>query len=432
MGSRRRAARGGVTSISCLVPQMCALGLDVIEYAPNLTGKRVHLQNAPIFHIVFQRGGRCAHAPQQQPPPIPTPSQRPPAPISFTLMNLRAAAADLRLFRDAILNRHYNDHAGLVDGSSWPPGSRALSMAGQRRIDHTVALLVTAIAEGVKGDFIETGVWRGGVSFVAARALELLEPSPSAEEGADEAPRTPVRRVFLCDSFAGIPEQAAYGRGRGHAHGHAGAEQDARAHTWSILNDNSEARVRADAARFGLPSARLSFERGFFNESLPALLAREGPSLAFAVMRLDGDTYWSTYEALESLYPRLSPGGFVIIDDYVDWAGCRAAVDAYRAKHGITSPITLVPHRPHEATRGAYWRRSPRDEAAAEAAVCVGAPPGHLRIAGSFNPPVAVPAGPPGRPKWDDNLPMGTDRPSYQVFKCVGSPERGRGSGEGH
>jgi hypothetical protein len=214
----------------------------------------------------------------------------------------------------------------------------------------------------------------------------------------------------------------------------AGVEQDGRAHTLNLLNRNSLSRVKASAARLGLDPARLRFVPGFFNVSLPALLRSES-DLRFALIRLDGNTFWSTFEALETLYPRLAPGGFVVIDDYVDWAGCRAAVDAYRADHGIAAPITLVPHLSSENTRGAYWRKPLGEVAATHAAaiqqhawdatwplprpVCVGAPPGQIRVDGSFNPTFAVPAGPPGRSDWDTNLPMGPPRPAYQLWKCI-------------
>lgn len=299
-----------------LIPAMCELGFDILEYAPNLTGNLKHLDDFPIAHMVFQRGGKCA-SPHLA-------SQRQPSKALSVRLGLEEhhhaaahseASTSLRVFRDVILNMHYNPHAGLVDGASWPPGSRALSMAGQRRIDHVVALLATAEADGVPGHFIETGVWRGGMSFVAARALELLEQQEPTHE--EVGPRSwPRRRVFMCDSFVGIPEQSAYGRGRGHVRSSAGAEQDGRAHQLSILNANSAERVRMDASMLGLDLSRLTFVIGFFNASLPKLLTDE-PQLRFAIVRLDGDTYWSTYEALEALYPILSPGGFVIIDDYV-------------------------------------------------------------------------------------------------------------------
>jgi O-methyltransferase len=212
----------------------------------------------------------------------------------------------LQLYRDTLQNRHYLKYPNNadVDGSiafhTWPPGANAMTMAGQRRLDHTVAIIATAIADGIPGHFIETGVWRGGMSFMAAKALEVLATIETERTGV----ATPPRLVYLCDSFAGIPEQTSYGRGRDHVHPASGL--DRKAHSFGILNDNSVDRVREDAARVNL-GPTLRWVPGYFNESLPRL-ARDEPSLTFLTIRLDGDAYWSTYEALTVLYPRLSPG----------------------------------------------------------------------------------------------------------------------------
>jgi hypothetical protein len=402
-----------------LVPALCAFGFDVLDWVPNLTGRQEHLANYPIAHIVFQR--------------VASSSSKCGDPTRLSSRGLiQTAPSTLAAFRNAVLgidpsSANTARPAWLIDGSSWPSGSAALSMAGQRRLDHTSALLAFAVADNVAGHFIETGVWRGGMSFLAAKTLELLEES-GASSGRG------MRRVYLCDSFAGIPEQISYGSGRRHSRvGSEGAEQDARAHTHSVLNANSASRVRLDATRLGLRLERLVFVPGFFNASLPRLMRSE-PNLQFAVIRLDGDTYWSTYEALEALYPRLAPGGFVVIDDYVDWAGCRAAVDDYRKENAVIAPVTLVPHRATELTRGAYWRKPRSDEAATVVAatrpLCVGAPAGQLRAVGSYNPATATPAGPPGAEYSDTNVPMArSDWPKYQLWKCVDVPDAAMATG---
>ena len=150
----------------------------------------------------------------------------------------------------------------------------------------------------------------------------------------------------------------------------------------------------AQAARLGLDLARtVRFRVGFFNESLSALL-REEPALRLSVLRMDGDTYASTMETLELMYDRVSPGGFVIADDYLDWEGCRAAVHEFRAARNISEPIVLTPHSPEpqgphlpgappEILRSVYWRKG---GAGAPLPDCVGAPAGALRITGSYNP----------------------------------------------
>ena len=76
----------------------------------------------------------------------------------------------------------------------------------------------------------------------------------------------------------------------------------------------------------------------------------EAPIDRIGLLRLDGDMYESTWEALLALHPKVSPGGFIIIDDYI-LQGCRAAVDAYRAEYGIIAPLQEVDGA------AVYWRK---------------------------------------------------------------------------
>ena len=286
----------------------------------------------------------------------------------------------LARFRDMLLNKTGNPHRSMIDGSQWPPNGWALSMAGQRRLDSFSALVAMAVEDGVPGHVIETGVWRGGMSFMAARTLELLGASAAG------------RLTYLADSFRGIPDQVTYKPAIQQANFKPKVSgQDVDSHTYEILNNNNVQRVMKDAQAVGLDMSRLRFVEGFFNDSLPALIRAE-PALQFAVVRLDGDTYFSTYEAIEILYPHLSPGGFLIVDDYLDWKTCQAAIDTYRMVHSIKEPIFAVPHNSTENVRGVYWRKSSRqdqvvsngDGARSELSPCAGCPQGSLRPAGAL------------------------------------------------
>ena len=90
----------------------------------------------------------------------------------------------------------------------------------------------------------------------------------------------------------------------------------------------------------------MEFLKGWFKDTLP-----DAPIQTLSVIRLDGDMYSSTIEALSALYPRLAPGGFVIVDDYA-LKGAREAVDRYRADEGIEDPIEEIDWT------GVFWRRS--------------------------------------------------------------------------
>jgi predicted O-methyltransferase YrrM len=102
--------------------------------------------------------------------------------------------------------------------------------------------------------------------------------------------------------------------------------------------------VKGNIARFGLLDDRIKFIPGFFADSLPALAGER-----FALMRLDSDSYDSVEESLVYLYPLLSKGGIIIIDDW-HLVGCKAAVMNYRERHGVTEEIKV-----HDGN--AYWVR---------------------------------------------------------------------------
>ena len=104
--------------------------------------------------------------------------------------------------------------------------------------------------------------------------------------------------------------------------------------------------VRSNFARYGLLDDRVRFLVGWFRDTLP-----EAPVQQLAVLRLDGDLYESTMDALKALYPKLSVGGYLIVDDYGTIPACRRAVEDYRTEYGITESI-----QPVDWT-GVFWQR---------------------------------------------------------------------------
>jgi len=218
----------------------------------------------------------------------------------------RMSPAELRAFR--------------ADGKDWPP--RAHTMIGLKRLDNLQFCIETVLREQVPGDFLETGVWRGGASIFMKGVL--------AAHG-DE-----TRCVWLADSFRGLPAPDAerYPADRG----------------WTLHQHSelavSRERVAANFRSYGLLDERVRFLEGWFKDTLPT-----APIERLAVLRLDGDLYESTIQALDSLYGKLSPGGFVIIDDY-SIAPCAKAVHDFRAAQAIAEPIIDI-----DGT-GIYWRKS--------------------------------------------------------------------------
>lgn len=197
-----------------------------------------------------------------------------------------------------------------------------LTLVGAQRIRNVRDLAERTIADAVPGDFVECGVWRGGSSIVMRAVL-------AAHEVHD-------RRVWLADSFRGLPP-VDVGR----------FPLDA---MWSGLEGTTAATVEEVSEhfrRFGLLDDQVRFVEGWFRDSLPA-----APIEQIALLRLDGDLYESTIDALTHLYDRVSPGGFVIVDEYV-LESCRAAVDDFRADRRIDADLVQIDWS------GAWWRVPP-------------------------------------------------------------------------
>ena len=196
-----------------------------------------------------------------------------------------------------------------VNGADWPYAG--LSMSGLKRLDDLQACVESVVADRVEGDVIECGVWRGGTSILARAALDTV--------GDD-------RLVWLADSFQGLPppDLEAFPQDR---------ELDLSRFDFLAVPADE---VRDYFARFGLDRS-VRIVEGFFDESLPPLRGQR-----WSVVRLDGDTYESTRVALDSLYPGLAAGGYLIVDDYQLIRECRAAVDDYRRDHDIREPIHKI------------------------------------------------------------------------------------------
>jgi O-methyltransferase len=204
-------------------------------------------------------------------------------------------------------------------GLDWP--LVAHTMVGLRRLENLRELTQRVVDDGIPGDLIETGAWRGGCCILMRGVLKA--------NGVTD------RKVYVADSFRGLPPpDPAFAQDRGHDY--------SKNEQLAVSVDQ----VQANFARYGLLDDQVVFVEGLFQETLPHL-----PVGPFALIRLDGDLYESTLVALENLYPKLSPGGFVIVDDYGGMPPCRQAVDDYRNKAGITAPITAIDWT------GVWWRK---------------------------------------------------------------------------
>lgn len=222
---------------------------------------------------------------------------------------------DLAFVKRVPVARH-RDMAG-----SWP--TEAETMVGPTRLEHLAWCVREVLTNRIPGDILEAGVWRGGTAIFMRGCLEAWADAE--------------RAVWVVDSFRGLPrpDPDRYPRDRA-----------SRLWQHRELAVSLET-VRENFARYGLLDDRVRFLPGWFRDTLP-----DAPIGQLAVLRIDADMYESTADALRCLYPSVSPGGFVIIDDYGVMPACRDAVDDYRRDAGILESLTAIDRS------AVYWRRT--------------------------------------------------------------------------
>lgn len=240
-------------------------------------------------------------------------------------LNLLKACLTRMLFMNEAPGR---DNEALVEkrklresGWDWP--GEAETMIGMIRLDNIQACVETVIRQGVPGDLLEAGVWRGGAAILMRALLFAL---------GDQS-----RVVWAADSFEGL------------------APPDSTNFTQDGTNDLSGyeelavslEEVKANFARYGMLDDRVRFLKGWFKDTLSV-----APIERLAVLRLDGDYYESTIQGLEALYDKVSPGGFIIIDDFFTFEPCRQAVKDFRVANSIDDEITPIDQG------SIYWRKS--------------------------------------------------------------------------
>ena len=201
-----------------------------------------------------------------------------------------------------------------------------LTMVTRNSLDNIENCLMDCISNNIKGDYAETGVWKGGTCIVAYNIFKL------AGEG---------RKVWAYDSYKGLPAPNAemYPEDAGDIH-----------HTLPELSVSLD-NVKRNFELFSPLDDSVIFVEGWFRDTMPQNTVED-----LCVLRLDGDMYESTMPVLEHLYPKLSVGGYCIIDDYIH-KGARAAVDEYRLKYDITDEVLLADTAPG-AYPVSYWKKT--------------------------------------------------------------------------
>ncbi len=223
------------------------------------------------------------------------------------------------------INSALEGRVGIQDlvGDYWP--KRAHTMIGLMRLENLQFCVEDVLKNNIEGDLIETGVWRGG----AAIFMRLILKKYGIRD----------KIVYVADSFEGLlkPDVAKYPVDAGDM-----------LHTFDALSVSLE-EVQNNFKAYGVLNDQVKFLKGWFKDT-----TKQPPFEKLSILRLDGDMYSSTWEVLENLYDKLSPGGYLIIDDYV-LRGCRAAVNDFRLQNNIKEPLVQIDWT------GVYWKKDPNE-----------------------------------------------------------------------
>lgn len=218
-----------------------------------------------------------------------------------------------------ICKTHLVTYEEKLNGTFWN-SAQGDTMIGLKRLENIEFCFHEVIKNQIPGDFIETGVWRGGATIFMKGLLSSIGDT--------------TRKVWVADSFEGLPE----------------VNKDIPFEVKKDLDPKkilaiSEEQVRQNFEKYNLLDDNVCFLKGWFKDTLPV-----APIEKLAILRLDGDLYESTMDALVNLYPKLSVGGYLIVDDFSIHA-CKRAIFDYRKKHAIKESMIQIDWT------GVYWKK---------------------------------------------------------------------------
>ncbi len=214
---------------------------------------------------------------------------------------------------------HFVNQAHVDEGRYWP--ARAHTMIGEKRLLNIQRCFENIEKDGIEGNVIEAGVWRGGAAIFMAGLNKIYGGK---------------RKVFAADSFKGLPPPDE----------RYPADKDDKHHTIKYLAVGAQ-EVANNFRKYNLLDDNVGFVAGFFEY----LHEQKDAIGKLAILRLDGDMYSSTIQVLDTLYDSVVTGGYIIVDDYA-LSGCKKAVTDFREKHDIADEIITIDHT------GVYWRKS--------------------------------------------------------------------------
>lgn len=224
------------------------------------------------------------------------------------------------IFLETIHKNHWhyfsNSELRRVGDECWP--LEADSMIGVYRMRNVKELMQNAIENNIEGDFVETGVWKGGACVMANAVIYETNQQSS-------------RRVHVFDSFEGLPEPYMT-EDAGDSH-----------HTIDCLAISLDT-VKKVFSSYGLLTENVIFRKGWFKDTMK----NTDDIDKIAILRLDGDMYSSTIEVLEALYNKVPVGGFIIVDDWLLPGARKAVID-------FANERSFIPNMIHIDKNSCYW-----------------------------------------------------------------------------
>jgi O-methyltransferase len=206
----------------------------------------------------------------------------------------------------------------FLEGKNHAP--EAETLIGIKRLECIESCVKNIVKNNIEGDLLEAGVWRGGATIFMRGLLDVLNDQN--------------RKIFAADSYEGCPPPTK--------------QEDMKDNYYKVkLLDVGLEIVKNNFSRYDLLDDRVVFLKGWFKDTLP-----NGPFNKLSLIRVDGDMYESTMDALVNTYHKLSKGGYLLVDDYGGIEAARKAVDDFRKQNNITDPIIKVDWT------GIYWQKS--------------------------------------------------------------------------
>lgn len=196
------------------------------------------------------------------------------------------------------------------------------SMIGRKRMDNLQYCIEKILEENIPGDLIETGVWRGGATIFMRGML--------AAHGVTD------RTVWVADSFEGVPPPT-----------YPQDEGIVLDKSWLPVLAVSIEKVKRLFNRYDLLDDQVRFLKGWFKDTLPT-----APIERLSLLRLDGDLYESTMDALHALYDKVAVGGYIIVDDYNAVKSCKEAIHEFRQERRIEDEMIEIDFA------GVFWRKT--------------------------------------------------------------------------